>query len=333
MRWAIFLAPALLCGCVTDNGTAFVASVAALPAALTTQDNLEFDLIKDLVRKSSELEFISSRTYSCGDPDDRYLISAEDDYRALAARYPKKKMGFDAITEARKKLREKNALLASIALYGTMMKALAADYQTAQDVLGAVKSDVDALKAGGGLSEAGTVLTALSAVLVIAQKSAGLLEAAEVQRAAIRMQNGLQDAAKKLKDEHVLAGLTRDEAVAFSYWDACALERLRFVRDYYPSVYPPGRILVDSKGHMKLQGMTQTSVLDFAKEYRQYLLDRETFIGRRPNYISVIDAIVKANADIIKAPDGAGIIAALKALADLTTSIQPAAVTLSKTSI
>jgi hypothetical protein len=156
---------------------------------------------------------------------------------------------------------------------------------------------------------------------------------AEVRRAAIRMQSGLQDAAKKLKNEHVLADLTRDEAVAFSYWDACALERLRFVRDYYPTAYPPGRLLVDSNHHVKLQGMMQTSVLDFAKEYRQYLFDREGFIGRRPNYIGLVDAIVKANTDIIKAPDSAAIIAALKALGTLTTAVEPAAVTLSKTTI
>lgn len=334
MRWGVLLLPLMLGGCVTDNGAGFIASISAFPTALSAQDNLEFDLIKDLVRKSSELEFVSAGTYSCGDPNDRYLIGADNDYQAIALRYPSKRQGFDAILETRNKLREQDTLLKAIALYGKTMSTLTADFQTAQDVLGGLKQEVDALKAGGGLSEAGTMLTAVSAVLVIAQKSAGLFEGAAVYEAAQRMQKDLSETAKKLKSRGVLSNLTRDEVVAFTYWDACALERLRFLRDYAPPVYPEGRLVVDKKsGHVKLQGTTLTSALDFAKEYHQYLLDREGFIARRPNYVNLMDAIVKANLDIIKAGqanDAAALTAAFKALVDLTTSIQPAAVTLSK---
>ena len=322
----------MLGGCVTDNGAAFLTSTTAFPAALTTQDNLEFDLIKDIARKSSELDFVSIGTYSCGDPNDRYLIDADYDYRAVAFRYPSKKQGFDAIVEARTKLRKKDKLLKAIALYGETMKTLTADYQTAQDALGGIKQEVDALKAGGGLSEAGTILTGLSAVLVIAQKSAGVAEGASVYAAALRMEKDLQDTAKKLKTEHVLATFTHDEAVAFSYWDACALERLRFLRDYAPPIYPQGRVASDSDGHVKLQGLTKTSALDFVKEYRQYLLDREGFVARRPNFVNLIDAIVKANLDIVKAGSNVTV-ADLKALTDLTTVLQPAVVTVSKLKI
>ena len=68
------------------------------------------------------------------------------------------------------------------------------------------------------------------------------------------------------------------------------------------------------------------------KEYRQYLLDREGFVARRPNFVNLIDAIVKANLDIVKAGSNVTV-ADLKALTDLTTVLQPAVVTVSKLKI
>jgi hypothetical protein len=334
MRWALLLTPVLLGGCVTDNGAAFLTSVAGIPAALTAQDTLEVDLIKDLVRKSDELEFVSNHNYSCGDPNDRYLIDADYDYRSLTVRYSKKKIGFDALAATRKKQEESNALLKSIALYGATIKTIATNYKLSQDIISGIKGEVDALQKGGGLTAAGPVLTGLSALLSVINQVDLLGETAAIQKAAIGMQEGLQIAAKKLKDQQFLAALTNNEAIAFTYWDACANERLAFIRDYFYPVYNPSwKDTHSSSGHLRFQGMTQTSVLDFAKEYRQYLLDREAFIARRPNYAGLMDAIVKANADIVKAPDDAAIVAGMTSLTSLTSTIQPAAVTLAKTKI
>ena len=321
MRWAIYFLPAILAGCVTDNGSAFLNSTAAFQGAFTTQDNLEVDLMKDLVRKSNELEFVSNHTYSCGDPNDRYMVDAEFDYRSLDSRFAKKK-GYDELLQAYKKQREKNDLLKAIAEYGATIKAIAGGFQTAQDDLSTIQKDVDTLK-GGVLSASSGILTALSAVLKIAAGATAMGEEVAIHEAAVRMQSDLQDTAKKLKNEHVLASLSEPEATAFNYWDACAIERLTFIRDYFPSYYKPTpSALYNSNdgNHLRFQGAERTSVLDFAKEYRQYLLDREAFIARRPNYSDLIDAIVKANADIVKASPQ-DVLAAASQLTNLTSSL------------
>ncbi|MCP3477633.1 hypothetical protein NLM33_46620 [Bradyrhizobium sp. CCGUVB1N3] len=306
MRWGILLLAPMLGGCVTDNGAGFTSSISAFSAAFTTQDNLEVDLMKDLARKSNELEFVSNHTYSCGDPNDRYLIEAGYNYQQLDLRFAKKPKGYDALLAANKKEREKDALLKAIATYGSTIKGIASGYQALHDNLTTIQKDVDTLKSSAYLAEVAGMLGALSTVLKIADGVSSATEGAAIYDAARTMQPALQAAAKKLKDEHALANLTDSEAKAFSYWDSCATERLRFIRDYYPSYYKPKRADLYSyndqgEPHLRFQGMAPTSVLDFAKEYRQYLLDREVFIARRPNYVGLIDAIVKANADIVTA--------------------------------
>lgn len=323
----LLLLCSLLTGCVTDNGAGFVATVSALPTALTSQDQLEFDLRKDLVRRSAELEFLSNGTYSCGDPNSAYILDSESYYRALEKRNAKKPDGWNTVVEIRKKQREKDDLLQAVLIYGEQMKALTADFEFARSGLATIRSQVAALQKGGGLSEAGTVLTGLNAVLQIAETSAGLAQSFAVVEAARAMQDGLVLAAKKLSADQVLARLTRDEAIAFSFWDACQTERLRFIRDWFYPVYKP-RTLVDRNGHPLFQGMDRSSVIDFSREYRQYQLDREGFIARRPNFVSLISAVLEANKKILAAPDREAILAAGKALVDATATIQPAAVTL-----
>jgi hypothetical protein len=314
-------------GCVTDNGAGFISSIAAIPAALTSQDTLEFDLRKDLVRRSDELEFLSNGTYSCGNPNSRFMLDSEAFYRELENRNVKKPNGWSTVLEIRKKALEKDNLLRAVLVYGEQMKALTADFEFARSALGSIKSEVAALKAGGGLSEATTVLTGLQAVLTIAETSAGLAESAAVYQAASAMQDGLVVAANKLSKDQVLARLTRDEAIAFSYWDACQVERLRFIRDYFYPVYKP-KTMVNREGQPLFAGMNRSSVIDFSREYRQYQIDREAFISRRPNFVSLINAVLEANKKILAAPGRDAILAAGKSLVDATTSIQPAAVTL-----
>ncbi|WP_244068417.1 hypothetical protein [Bradyrhizobium sp. Ce-3] len=328
MKRALAIAFSLLtAGCVTDNGAGFVDSVSAISSALTAQDTLEFDLRKDLARRSNELEFMSNGTYSCGEPKSSFIADSEEYYRDLNRRNVKKPIGWNVVLELRKKDRENDELLKAVLTYGNQMKALTSDFEYAKGLVGVIKGEVAALKQGGGLSDAGSVLTGLNAVLVIAEQSAGGFEAAAVQHAAAAMQEGLALAAKRLSADAVLAGLTKTEAIAFRYWDACQTERLRFYRDYY---YPirKQKEFVNGDGQPYYQGTAKSSVIDFAREYRQYQLDREAFISRRPNFVSLINNVVEANKKIIEAPDRDAILAAGKALVDTTTAIQPAAVTL-----
>lgn len=328
MRFAILTFALLLTGCVSDGGAAFVASIAAVPNALNTQDSLEFDLRKDLVRKSSELEFISSGSYSCGDPDDKFMIESGQYYRAINIRNPRKPVGYETVLAARKKLREKDALLIAFVVYGNEMKALTGDFDFAGQLIGIASDQVAALKKGGGLSEAGVVLDGLSAVLAIAKSANAFSKEVAVRNAAQSMEKGLAVAAKKLADEHNLSRLTHDEVVAFAHWDGCATERLRFYRDWFLPLYKKP-IPIDRSGHIGYQGVARSSVIDFSREYRQYQVDREAFIARRPNYFNLINAVLDANAKILAAPDRDAVIAAGKALVDATGNVQPAIVTLS----
>ncbi|MGX4806639.1 hypothetical protein [Bradyrhizobium guangdongense] len=339
MRWSILLwAAPILGGCVTDNGSGFVSSISAFSAAFTTQDNLEIDLMKDLVRKSNELEFISNHTYSCGSPSERYLIEAGYDYRQMNTRFSKKPKGYDALLATYNKQREKDALLKAIADYGESIKGIAAGYKDVHDNLTTIQADMDTLKSVSYLSEAQSMFSALGTVLKIADGLIAATEHGAIYDAAKTMQRPLQDTAKALKDEHVLAHLTETEARAFNHWDVCATERLRFIRDYFPPYYKPKHDDLYSSNkqgppHLRFQGMAPTSVLDFAKEYHQYQLDREAFIARRPNYGDLIDAIVKANADIltVKPEDVPAAADQLVKLTSLVPAPTPSATTPAKT--
>jgi hypothetical protein len=148
--------------------------------------------------------------------------------------------------------------------------------------------------------EAAAVNTAVQAVITIVRT----LEKYEVEiaiyKAARAMHDQLVKAAQDLKKHKNLKALTYEEARAFSLWESCALERLRFIRDYSPPVYPPGlskTILTDGKPH--LRGVTQSGALDFTIAYAGFISEREQFLSRRPDYESLIDSIVKANKDIL----------------------------------
>lgn len=326
MRCLIILSCFLLAGCVTDNGAALVTSFGAVPAAFTAQDALEIDLLKDLARKSKELDFISSGRYSCGDPRDKYLADALEEYLMLNERDYSKKLkknkNYKTLIKALEAQRAKIKILQAFLAYGDAIKAMQSDFDNAKETLTFIKASVDGLKSATVVSTADPVVAGISTALTLAIVAHGVSEQVAVIEFANRVDKDLKGAAKSLESDSVLAALNHEEALAFSYWDACAKERLNYIRDFYP----PARY---SSVTNRFEGMTQTSVLDFAKEYRQYLLDREAFIARRPGYVGLIDAIIKANSDIMTA--GKKDIAPFEnQIVSLTTTLAPIAQSLSK---
>lgn len=323
------------CGSNPDIGNPFVNSIGNLASAFTAQDNLEVELRKDFARKSTQLRFISLDTYSCGDPDDPYIETAERDYRSLNSR--NRPNEYSVLLNARKEARSKDAMLAAIASYGATISDIATAYKDAATTIKNAQEVVETFKKASLFIEATIVLAGLEQVLKIVEEIRHHSTELAIKTAAIKMKRPLREAIKALKDDKKLIGLSQNEAIAFSFWDACARERLRFIRDYYPSILTSIRkretILVAQLDGKILQvgteGMTRTSVLDIAKEVGNYLAEREIFIGRRPDYTALLAAIEKANDELTKMTFDQILIAA-KNFGTLTEALPKATETIRK---
>lgn len=303
MRGAILVAFALgLSGCGTngDLGASFVSKVQGFSTALTTQDNLEVDILKDFVRKSEQLNFISYGTYTCGNPTDPYIIQAEADYFSANRRFTPS--GYTVLLKARQDLRTKITILATLSSYGDIISNIAKGYKNFDTALTKAKSLIATVKPVAVEPEAAALLTGLSAVIDIAQSIEKYSVETAIRAAAREMREPLQKTIKALNDRKTLLSLVGPESIAFSYWDACAQERLRFMRDRFPPLGLTNRNSAILATH--LNGMQRTSVLDFAKEYAVYLGEREAFIGRRPDYPGLLKQIAQANSDLITMSPG-----------------------------
>jgi hypothetical protein len=293
MRWLVLFSSFLLVGCagIEDLGVKFTTATSAFATSLDSDAALELDLIKDIRRKSEQLQFISLDSYTCGDPNDAYTKQASKLLQQSADKVKKQ-----AITSLKKQLAQIDLIIG----YGETISKIS---QGSKDFDASTKKMSDASSTLSGLvsgPEATAVNTAVQAVITIVQT----LEKYEVQiavyYAAKAMNEQLVKSAQELKAHKNLKVLTYEEAKAYSHWESCALERLRFIRDYFPPVYLPGlskTILTDGRQH--LRGIMQSGVLDFTTAYSAFISEREQFLARRPDYESLIDAIVKANKDIL----------------------------------
>jgi hypothetical protein len=295
MRAMILLAASVLlggCGTNGDLGNSFVSKVQGFSAAIAAQDNLEVDLLKDFVRKSEQLNFISYGTYTCGDPKDAYIIEAETAYFSSNRRFVPN--GYSVLLKARQDLRTKMTILATLASYGEIISGIAQGYKNFDTSLTKAKSLIATVKPVAVDPEAAALLTGLSGVIDIVQAIEKYTVETAIRAAAFKMKEPLLKTVKALNDKKMLLSLVGPESLAFSYWDSCAQERLRFMRDYFPplAVAEPRRSMILTT---HLNGMQRTSVMDFAREYGSYLNERETFIGRRPDYVGLLKQIADAN--------------------------------------
>jgi hypothetical protein len=274
MRGAILLIAVFLGGCGTngDLGTSFVSKVQGFSAALALQDSLEIVLMKDFARKSEQLNFISVGTYSCGDPDDSFILEAERAYLDSNRRF--RQSDYAVILKARQDLRTKITILATLSSYGEIISGIAQDYKNIDAGLTKAKALIATVRPAAVDPEAALLLTGLQGVIDIAQAVEKYTVETATRAAALKMRDPLSKTVKALSDKKVLLSLIGPESIAFSYWDACARERLRFMRDFYPSILAsePKRSMILAT---HLNGMQQTSVLDFAREFGDYLAERE----------------------------------------------------------
>lgn len=206
-----------LCGCVNADLSKLVpGSLTLLQASLQTTADREAALIAELQIEDETLGFMSAGTYSCGDPRDnqqRRLLNAKD-----PAQFVKE----EAVNKAwQKSLKFLEAYLTALNSIVDANKQQQADLAS----LGSIATEV--AKSVPGFP-AGTVTAAAAFQKVV---STGLLyiNALKLQEAARLMEAPLEAAvANVTKFYPVFLG---NEHVAFSKWDSCAREKLRFIRD------------------------------------------------------------------------------------------------------
>lgn len=323
MRYGIIGVAILLAGCGTngDLGAPFVEKVSGFTSGLASQDSLEVDLMKDFARKSEQLRFISSETYSCGDPDDKLVQEIESYYRNASIRF--RKTDYAVLLQARTDLRSKDAILAALSSYGDLISDIAKKYKAVDATLTKANTVLSTFKGADLIPEAALILGGLQSALTIAQTIEKYTVETAIRAAAMSMTKPLSETVKALSQKKTLLSLTGPEALAFSYWDGCAVERLRFIRDYYPSILAKPGEKRDAILRSRLNGMERTSVMDFAREYANYLAEREGFVGRRPDYLALLKQITDANTALVTM-SGDDLLDTANNVGTMTTSIAKA---------
>jgi hypothetical protein len=223
------------------------------------------------------------------------------------------------LLEARTDVRSKDAILAALSSYGSIISDIAKQYKAVDTSLTKASTVLATFKGADIIPQAGLILGGLQSVLTIAQTIERYTVETAIRAAAVAMRKPLAETVKALRKKKTLLSLTGPEALAFSYWDACASERLRFIRDYYPSLLAkPGER--DTILRSRLNGMDRTSVLDFAREYAAYLAEREGFVGRRPDYLALLKQIAEANEALVNM-SGNDLLDTANNVGTMTTSI------------
>jgi hypothetical protein len=306
----------LVCGCflsgcagTEDLGKKFSASVTAFAAGIGSDVDLQRDLEHDFLRKSEQLEWISLGTYACGDPRSKEVASIHESAKRKAAEVKR-----IAEKEIRKKFAQIDLLIgygetiSSISEGGEKFNAAAEKMRTA---IGAVANTV-----GAQATVPQTVLSSLISIAQIAEKET---RNARIAEAATRMQPALLKIRAQLKSRKNLRLMTATEEGIFELWDACARERLAFLRDYHPPRLGGPKPSSDGTVRPRYAGVSASSALEFQTAYETYMNQREAFLARRPDYSSLLDAIVDANQKIIDYHGDVG------AAFDTVTSISKAA--------
>jgi len=194
---------------------------------LQTTADREATLIAELQLENDTLNFMSRGTYQCGDPNDptqNALLNAKD---------PAKFVKQQKVDEAWQK---------SLLFLAAYLKAL-------KDIVDANKQEQDAISSlatiGADVAAnvpgfpAGTA-TAAAAFQKVASAGLTFINAERMQAAAASMERPLEAAVANVRK--LYPAFVGRERVAFDKWNACALEKLRFIRDdpmHSVPGYPP----------------------------------------------------------------------------------------------
>jgi hypothetical protein len=303
VRKAILLCLFFFTGCSSaiDGATKATTASSNLRAALGADIDLERALLRDTAIKSGQLAFVSMGKYICGDP--------RDPYNRMATAYEWTKAQRDAANEKwrlkkekiEETLRAQYAALDVIMKYGDALAATVKGFEDREKTIGKLATAIESYEKYA-TGEVGLAVRTLKNVLALIQTAQGAAHRAEIVTIALKMEKPLEDAQAAFARSGALKVMTKDETLAFNVWDSCARERIFFLRDFDPRLVP-GRAREDKPPPppylaMRLAGERSSPTLDFASEYKLYLEEREAFIGKQPDYISLVKAIVDANSAI-----------------------------------
>jgi len=277
---SLLLAAAILGGCSsgTKDFTSLVANAfAGLAGGLSAGANLEYELYRDYRRKSEQLEYISLGAYACGEPG-----------TATARSINSKTMS--GIKQAQEQITKTFEELELLIAYGQSV----AEYRQG---ITTFASTVDGIKgATGGVTKFTGAETQLVGAVIIAFADLANVAYTESEAAALRaMAATIKPQLKKwitsLKKSFVR--VNRPLLAAYHLWNGCALERLYYLRDTFPT----GPLV--KKGKARLEGVIQSTALQFDAAYAEYINEREKFLAAVPKYDDLLDAIDDANEKLL----------------------------------
>ncbi|MGM4921239.1 hypothetical protein [Tardiphaga sp. 813_E8_N1_3] len=272
-----------LTGCgsgAKDFGTTLGTAFDGLNTGLTAGANLEYQLYQDYKRKSEQLEFISLSTYSCGEP------GTQTDKTIRSKTNVGIKQAQDQLIKTFHRLDLLIAYGKSVAEYRTSVTTFAATVDGVKSATGAVTKFTG--------PEAQVIGAAVISFAELAKVAYTESEATVLRALALDMKPELKKWVTSLKKNFVR--VSKPQLEAFHYWNGCALERLYYLRDTYPT----GPTKIDSRGNTMLRGVIKSTAVDFVAAYSDYIMERERFLAAMPNYNALLDAVIEANEKLIE---------------------------------
>lgn len=242
-----------------------------------------------MAKKNAELLYLSANGYSCGPSDPKGggigpVVFTKPDAKATTARaerrlnYAKTTYGDLAVVLAYGESLDK-----TIKIQADSVKTIN-DFQTLiTGVTGLVPQEFQfAPKILGAVVKAGGVFNSYAA-------RADLINLARINV------DGLAKARENIKQKGIQKLMTELERKAFGEWDACAYDRLLFLRAYDPK-RPPAYLSGDQNVILtRTMGESRSAILDFSTLYNRYLDEKSAFVGQLNDYLADIDAIIDAN--------------------------------------
>jgi hypothetical protein len=195
--------------------------------------------------------------------------------------------------DAIKALRTKNAYINAILGYGETIEAYVKQQADLAEKLDKWSSAIGTFSGLVSLPEAKAFASIATSIIGDIKAVNGYYYHEKIKEYAIKIDPHLNANVNYLVKTRNLRDLSAAEERAFQLWKACAEERLDFIRDFFPPV-------IGSERNKLYPAAAPSPVLDFMNAYKEYITERETFLGRKPDFSGLLKAIVDANNDIIE---------------------------------
>jgi len=283
----------MLTGCagLIERATNAQTAVEKLRNDLGADVDLANALKKDISVKNAQMEYVSYGGYPCGSEDDPIIKQARIYNRNYIPPSQQAKIVAKAKSDRVDDLRKRYQPVELILHYGDTLASILESEKSFRESSAKLAKLADTYK-GYITGPYGLGLKAFKDFVNISAAFMSLEFQLQISALALESDAILKAAKNDILSKNILKALSEPESDAFKAWDACALDRLYFLRAFNPRApFFATRARYDSQTN----GEMRSSVLDFATLYKTYLDEREAFVGRRADYVGGIDAIIAAN--------------------------------------